>query len=116
MLEGWENGGFFKRDARDKGVQHAEYAALKAKLHYGLHKDRTQRRAVKNPGLRDARRRMCLSGVSSLKVPLPEDARARQGCLILEKCAIESQTSLTSKTGDMRGDFANWPCWGQTLG
>lgn len=48
MLEGWENGGFFKRDARDKGVQHAEYVALKAKLHYGLHKDRTQRRVVKN--------------------------------------------------------------------
>ncbi|TWW70189.1 Beta-1,3-N-acetylglucosaminyltransferase lunatic fringe [Takifugu flavidus] len=39
MLEGWESGGFFKRDARDKGVQHAECVALKAKLLYGLHKD-----------------------------------------------------------------------------
>ena len=46
ILEGWESGGFFKRDARDKGVplvcageQHAEYVALKAKLLYWLHKD-----------------------------------------------------------------------------
>lgn len=53
MLEGWEDGGFFKRDARDKGVQHAEYVALKAKLHYGLHKDRTQRRVVKNDFILD---------------------------------------------------------------
>lgn len=50
MLEGWESGGFFKRDARDKGVQHAEYVALKAKLLYGPHKDwarSEQRRLVK---------------------------------------------------------------------
>lgn len=46
MVEGWESGGFFKRDARDKevqlvcvGEQHAECVALKAKLFYWLHKD-----------------------------------------------------------------------------